>query len=139
MSSLSGFLGPPLSEATRFDLPDLTIAEGWQIYTVDLVRAAENPIPNNADQLRIDLGMKPNVRLQIRGVHLRARTPKEIRDASQAGLRRQQQMVQAQRISGYLKSSFPLKFDQITVDEKFVTLAGKLDRSTIRDGHLEVS
>lgn len=126
IDSMSGFLGPPLSEATRFDLPDLTISEGWQTYTVDLVTAAENPIPENANQLRIDFGMRPDVRLQIRGLRLRSRTPKEIRDASQAALRRQQQLAQAQRISGYLKSSFPLKIDQITMDEKSVTLVGKL-------------
>jgi hypothetical protein len=134
IGSVSGFLGPPLSEATRFDLPDLTIAEGWQTYTVDLVRAAENRIPKNANQLRIDLGTKPNVRLQIRGVHLRSRTSMEIRDASQAALRRQQQLAQAQRISGYLQSSFPLKFDQITVNEKSVALMGKLaDRRSATD------
>jgi hypothetical protein len=126
IDSMSGFLGPPLSEATRFDLPDLTIAEGWQTYTVDLVMATENRIPKNANQLRIDFGMKPEIRLQIRALHLRSRTPEEIRDASQAALRRQQRMDQAQRISSYLKSSFPLKFDEITVDETSVTLVGKL-------------
>ena len=126
IDSVSGLLGPPLTEAARFDLPDLTIAEGWQTYAVDLVGAAGYPIPDNADQLRIDVGMKPRVQLQIRDVHLRARTAKEIRDQSQAASRRQQKVAQAELIARYLRSTFPLKFDEITVDEQSVTLAGRL-------------
>ena len=44
IDSVSGYLGPPITEKSRFELPDLAHAEGWQTYRVDLVEVTGGPL-----------------------------------------------------------------------------------------------
>lgn len=126
IDAISAFLGPPITEASKLALPDLTIAEGWQTYTVDLVSAAGRPIPRDALLLRIDFGTKPDRRLQLRGIRLRPETENEIRSRQAASARRQQKVEQSQAISDYLTKTFPLRIDQVIVEEQFVTIRGPI-------------
>ncbi|MFK8111839.1 MAG: DUF5722 domain-containing protein [Rubripirellula sp.] len=119
---VSVFPGPPFTEATRIDLPRLSIAEGWQTCAVDLVALSEKPIPVNTTLLRIDLGTKPNVRLQIRNLRLRELTQQEVNRAKQAESVRLEKIARSKRMSKYLRASFPHQFSEVTIGQQFVTL-----------------
>jgi hypothetical protein len=129
IDSVTAFIGPPITEAGKFALPNLTIAEGWQTYAVDLVTAAGKPIAGNASLLRIDLGVKPDVRLLIRRVRLRSENEEDIRKKRAAAARRQEKIDQSRSIVQYLKESFPLRIDKVIVDDQFVTIRGPVPPS----------
>ncbi|GAA5507527.1 DUF5722 domain-containing protein [Novipirellula caenicola] len=116
------FLGRPRYGDTPLSLPAIPVAETWQTYSttvnLDSLRNA-NP---DSKTMRIDLGRKPGVRIQLRNVHVRAKTPQEKdREAKQQQLR-QQKVVAAERIENYLSQSFPARIDSVVVDPSTITV-----------------
>ncbi len=109
----TAYLGPPISEASRVDLPDLPIAEGWQTYTADLQERLGKPIPQHVRLLRLDLGVQSDRRIQIRGLHLRAMNAREIEALKNREARDQAKRDDAERIANYLADS---QSDSFTVD-----------------------
>ena len=129
IDSVSAFSDRRFPSRHGLIFPIWPIAQGWQTYAADLVIAMEKPIPGNTSQLRIDFGMKPNVRLQIRGIQLRPRTPKRNRGrVDRVCSATAENSLKVKQISQYLDSTFPGRFDDVTVDDQFVTLAGTMDR-----------
>ncbi len=126
IGSVSAILGPPITEPRRIDLPDITVAEGWQRYRADLGAAEGRPISDNVSLLRIDFGMTANVRIQIRDLQIRRRTTGEAESHSRELRRRKQKIAAGGAIEEYLASDFPIAFDDIIVDDKSVTLRGSV-------------
>lgn len=125
IDSVTAFFGPPITESGKFSLPNLTIAEGWHTYAVDLADASGQPIPDDAALFRIDFGLQPDIRLQIRGMRLRAENEADIRRKRAASAQRQQKIDQSHSIAEYLDSTFPLRLDRVTVSGEVVTIEGQ--------------
>ncbi len=119
---LSAYFGPPISEASRIDLPSLPIAEGWQTYSVDLRAIMDQPLPPSTTLFRVDFGMVADLRLKIRGIRLRPPTAQELQESASREFRRSQKLGRATRITNYLGESFPLQL-QVRVDEQLVTIS----------------
>ena len=124
IDSVCGYLGPPISEASRFVMPDLSHAEGWQTYRVDLVDATGGPLKRNTSLLRIDPGNRTNVRIQIRDLRLRERTPQEEEQAAKAVQLRRQKLAADESIRHYLQTSFPCTIDRVHVGVEQITIEG---------------
>ncbi|WP_345318892.1 DUF5722 domain-containing protein [Novipirellula rosea] len=132
------FLGRPRYGDTPLSLPAIPVAETWQTYSApvqfDPLRQGDP-----ADKiLRIDLGRKPGVRIQLRNVHIRAKTPQEKqREAKQQQLR-QQKIVKAERIQNYLSQSFPTRIDSVVVDQDNVTISSSSLPDTLTASELRL-
>ncbi|TWU23367.1 hypothetical protein Pla52o_29030 [Novipirellula galeiformis] len=117
------FLGRTHFGDTPLSLPSIPVAEAWQTYStpVQLDRLRNGDPAHHT--LRIDLGQRPGVRIQLRNVHMRGTTPQEKqREANQQQLR-QQKIIQAERIRSYLSQSFPAKIDSVVVDQDTLTIS----------------
>ncbi len=111
IDSFEGFFGPPISEASRIDLPTLPVAQGWQTYVVDLESILKRPLPKTANVFRFDLGSAAGNRLRIRNVQLRPLTESERRQMDTEDERRREKVARAARIHDYLEQSFDHKLD----------------------------
>ncbi|MCG8653530.1 MAG: DUF5722 domain-containing protein [Pirellulales bacterium] len=132
--SPTAYYGPPISEASRIDLPDLTIAEGWQTYKVDLHALMAKALPPSARLLRLDLGTQPDVDLRIRGVRIRKPTAKEWEEIARADEIRNRKQGQANRIERYLQQDRTIKLDvEVTKREIVLRFPAAIARSDAND------
>lgn len=121
------YTGPTITEKTRIDMPSLIKAEGWQTYRADLVELAESALPESTTLIRLDLGMKPGVRIQLRDLHVRARTADEIREAAFAESRRANKIRKAELIRRYLASDVAIKALTVEVQDQQIEVTLPLD------------
>lgn len=130
IGSFSAYHGPPISEANRIDLPDLSIAEGWQTYTADLQQIMQAPLPQSSNRLRLDLGTEANVRIQIRGIRLRPANGNELADIKTRESERQEKKEHSRRVAAYLKGSFPLE-PNVRVGTQWIDVAFDLPENDL--------
>ena len=126
INKLSVIVGPPLAEANRIELPNLPIAEGWQTFTADLEAAANTPLPDSFAMLRFDLGVRPGVRLQIRNVRMRERTPAEVERRQRERERAREKRRRAERIAAYQRREFDSQIERVRVTDSVIEIAGQL-------------
>ena len=121
---MAAYSGPPFRAKKRADLPDLTIAEGWQRYTVDLVTAFGDQWSRDDRQLRLDFGVRGDVRVRLRNIHIRPRTKAELAALADQARKRQQKKELAKKIAEYQTQQPTTHFSAIEVDEKSIHLSG---------------
>ena len=127
VSDFSIILGPPISEAGRVTLPPISIAEGWQRYTVDLGERvqAHNKMFSGKRLLRFDWGTKTDTRIKIRKIRVRERTDDEIRLAEQSEERRAAKLLRAKRIRDSLSNQIVGPIQGIVLEKDTITIAIK--------------
>ncbi len=128
IDEFSAFVGPPFSERQHAQLPDIPIAEGWQLYTADLVKAFGDTLPADARLLRLDFGVRPDVRIKIRNVRTRAQSASEKRAIAEQETRRKQKINQAKRIADYLQHSPPTSIESVIVGTQLVQISGPVPK-----------
>ena len=120
------FLGPPITEATRLDLPDLNQAEAWQSYAANLRHLSRKPIRPAVHLLRLDFGQRAGVSLRLRQIELRKPTEQERQQSLQADSIRQSKLVNDQSIQKYVKSEFEATIDQVVVSLEAIQISGEI-------------
>ncbi|WP_144057650.1 DUF5722 domain-containing protein [Novipirellula maiorica] len=132
------FLGRPRLGDTPLSLPAIPVAETWQTY---IAPVQLDPLRHGDPAqriLRIDLGRKAGVRIQLRNIHTRAKTAQERdRDAKKQQLR-QQKIVRAERIENYLSQSFPTRIDSVVVDQDSITISSSSVPDTLTASDLQI-
>jgi hypothetical protein len=119
------YFGPPITAANKFDLPTIRQAEGWYKYTADLTIAYGKKLPQATRVLRIDLGSKPGVTIQVRNLKLRPRTEKEIESIANGIAIELQKKEAAERITKYLASTSPATIESVHMGKETVTVKSK--------------
>ncbi|MDG2221032.1 MAG: DUF5722 domain-containing protein [Rubripirellula sp.] len=122
----SAFLGPPITEATRVDLPDLTQAEGWQSYAADLIHLSGKQIQPAVNLLRLDFGRRAGVSLRLRQIELRKPTKQERQKLLEAETIRQSKLTKDQTIQKYVASDFEATIDQVDVSLDEIQISGEV-------------
>ncbi|WP_442508459.1 DUF5722 domain-containing protein [Novipirellula sp. SH528] len=117
------FLGRPHYGDTPLSLPSIPVAETWQTYITPVQFDPLRHSDPAHQTLRLDLGRKPNVRIQLRNFHTRAKTAREKELESKEQQLRQQKVAKAERIRNYLSQSFPARIDSVIVDQDTVTIS----------------
>lgn len=128
IDNLSAYLGPPITESTHFDLPELVQAEGWQNYAADLESAFGQSIPLTNRLVRLDFGMRKGIQFQLRNVHLRKRTQKEEQLLRHANSIRETKLAKDRSIRNYLRSEFAHTIEQIDIGEETITVVSDCSR-----------
>jgi hypothetical protein len=126
IQQLSIFAGPPITASTQLQLPDLAIAEGWQEYSVELSAPQGVELPQRMTLLRLDLGNEPDHRIRLRNIRIRSPTQRELDQTANRLAIRKEKIQGANAIGSYLDTSFPVKFTDVTVAAKTVTLRGEI-------------
>jgi hypothetical protein len=138
IDSVTGYLGPPITEQSRFELPDLTIAQGWQSYRVDLAEATGGRLGASTRLIRLDLGQRAGAAIQIRNPQLRARTSEEQEFADRAMQIREQKKDASAAIERYIKASFPWELDTIEVGANIIEIRGHTAVGELADRSLQL-
>ncbi|MGI9469993.1 MAG: DUF5722 domain-containing protein [Rubripirellula sp.] len=124
IDQVSAYLGPPISESTRVNLPNIPVAEGWNEYAAELIQDGNARIPEQVRMLRLDLGTRADTRLRIRNLRIRPRSAQEVASAANALQRRQEKEAASRRIGEYFHQSFPLQISDVEVTEDTVSILG---------------
>tara|TARA_R110002049_G_scaffold4601_5_gene32262 strand:- start:372059 stop:374161 length:2103 start_codon:yes stop_codon:yes gene_type:complete len=133
IKSPSVFFGPPFVGDREIKIPNLEIAEGWKTYSANLQPHVAGEVLSDAKQLRIDLGRRSGVRLQIRNVRLRPISQDEIQQQAERERVRHEKLATADRLHAYLHASWPAKIHSVRVAASEVYLSG-----TISSGEGEI-
>ena len=113
VESPSAFFGPPFIGKRSIELPNLPVAQGWQSYHADLSDLVSASEMSRATQLRIDLGNRPEVRLQVRNILLRPKTENEIRELEHRNQVRRDKLAAADEMREYLNTDFPATIESL--------------------------
>ncbi|MCS7468939.1 DUF5722 domain-containing protein [Stieleria sp. ICT_E10.1] len=113
-------------------LPSMPNAEGWTKYAFSLNELAPGVIDSDtAVPVRIDLGSRSGIQLQVRGVVVRPMNDAELRQREEAAERKLQKTALAHRINDYRLRRWPAKIDSIDFDGERIQVAGTLSPSTV--------
>ena len=132
IESVSAFVGPPFIGGRSIKLPDLSVAQGWTSYHADLSGIVSESDLRGATQLRIDLGNRPDVHLQIHSLRLRPKTESEIREDQRRRQVRREKISKADDLRAYLKRDFTATIDSVAVTETEIRL--RIRAAPVADG-----
>ena len=117
IGEFSAFLGPPITESSHFDLPELLQAEGWQSYAADLESASGKPLSQKVTQLRLDFGIQNGIQFRLRKLRLRERNEMEEWRVARAAEIRKRKLGQDQSIQEYLARDFNRRLNVVVGGE----------------------
>jgi hypothetical protein len=118
----SVYFGPPINAANKLDLPTIRQAEGWYTYAADLSVQLGKDLPPSTRILRLDLGSKAGVTIQIRNLKLRPRSSNEIEAIANEKARELAKQQAAQKISSYLSSTSPTPIKSVHIGKDTITI-----------------
>ena len=124
IDSLQVYVGPPFGAATSFVAPGCPKTENWKTHRCELGGGAAKSLAKKPQLMRIDFGRKPGVRFQVRNVALRPRSAKEIGREQKRVQARKVKTEEAERIADYLKATFPLEIESVSVKTDKIELTG---------------
>lgn len=119
------FLGPPFGPESRASLPPIPLAETWQTYAEEIPIEVAKLLAKQPQAMRLDMGKKPGIRVQLKGLKLRRPTQDE-KDQKSAQLRAMRsKQRQASELQEYLKRKFPYQIESIEARRDTIVLSGK--------------
>ena len=119
------YYGPPITAEKRISLPRIPVAEGWATFTADLQELLGKPLPPSTRQIRLDLGDREDVRIQIRSVKLRPQTVQEIQAAKNREAVTQRKQQRADAITEYLNQQHNPVVQSVLVNPTHVIVKAK--------------
>ena len=120
------FLGPPFVGEKNIKLPEIGVAEGWQSYAADLTDLVSGSDIDRAEELRIDIGDRSDIRIQIRNLHLRPKTKAEKQADIEREETRQWKLAAADQLRHYLAGQYTARIESVNVTDDHVRLSGTL-------------
>lgn len=119
--------GKGIHRATATSLPDIPVAEGWTKYTLNLNEIDPDMIRvGGAMPVRIDLGVVPGIKLQVRSVIVRPISPEESRRQSDLEERQREKEALEERIGRYRSRAWPATIEVTRMDACVVELVGNI-------------
>ena len=133
IDSIHGYHGPPIEENSRFELPNISISEGWSEYRYDL-RTEESFRQNDAIKyIRLDPGMAADKSFQLRRPKLTQPSPAELIAAETLQIKNAHKKAQSERLNDYLQFDFPARISNIHVDNESISLEIVVNGKTLND------
>ncbi len=117
------FFGPDISEARSKWVHKVGMSEGWVSYTIDISEEI-GAWGKVGDWLRIDLGGKPKVTLQIRNITFREMTMREKEIAANREEKRRLEAEMEARLKAYLEMEYTSDITKVTVSDSKISVEG---------------
>ena len=107
------------------------LSEGWVPFSVDLSEDLWN-WGEKGDVLRIDLGNRPGVNIQIRNLQMRAMTAREKEIAATRTEKRLRDSLLHEHLEAYLAADFPSLVEEVVVGAEEIMVKGRTDGEGLR-------
>jgi len=104
------------------------MSEGWVPFSVDLSEDLWD-FGEKGDVLRIDLGDRPDVNIQIRKLQMRSMTDRERELATTREEKKRRDEQLHTNLKGYLAESYSSKVTKVRVAEETIKIEGKIEDS----------
>lgn len=124
LDHLQIFFAPPVSESNSLHT-ELGVSEGWKTFSLD-VKEQRAGWGKKGDLLRLDFGSAPNYRMQIRNIHFRKPTAKELQLTANREKEKLQDARLAVKLKAYLSRPFPHQVTRVAVGPDKITVQGRL-------------
>ena len=122
IDSIHGYHGPPIEEQSRFELPNISLSEGWSEYRYDLRHEQTIHLSDVTRLIRLDPGMAANKRFQLRNPKLTKPNSEELIAIETLQSANSQKKDLSVKLGGYLKSDFPAHITNIEVFDDSISL-----------------
>ncbi len=119
------FLAPAVSEEFSEFGSELIPSQGWSVYSVNLKTVLER-YNGVVKGFRIDFGTESGKTIRIRNLRIRAENTGEIELAIRRESYLKNQKLMDSRLNNYLVTAYPHKLTNVQVDEKNITVKGRL-------------
>ena len=128
---------PNWSQSRQLEGGTLPKAEAWQPYAIDLKTGTKGKWTVKDGVIRIDIGRRPGVQIQLRNLHLRAPTEDEQINATEAEALQARKLTTAESIEAYIhKDNWPAQISEVIVQREHVKITGDIDNSNQSPIHL---
>ncbi|MCO8122443.1 DUF5722 domain-containing protein [Stieleria sp. TO1_6] len=108
-------------------LPAMPPAEGWTTYSANLSQLSPDSIsPDQSVTIRMDLGSRSGIRLQVRKVRVRPINERELALAEQAEQRITAKQHLADQIRQYRNRNWPARIDSVTFAAGQIRVVGQI-------------
>lgn len=121
------YVGKRPSRKAVFALPAIDSSEGWTIYQVNLSRTVPTALSHDRPTpVRLDFGMKADVRLSIRNVRVRPANDQEVAKIGSEQRIRAEKEALATEIDVYYQTDFPASIDRVEFLPESIRVTGKI-------------
>lgn len=130
LDHLQIYFSPEINEAHSKIERKVGMSEGWVPFTIDISEEI-GAWGNVGDWLRIDVGGKPNVTLQIRNITFREMTTREKEVAANREEKRRLEAEIEARLKAYLEMDYSSEITQVEVSDAEISVEGnhaKIDK-----------
>lgn len=118
---------PNWSQDRQVEGGSLPKAEAWQSFAIDLALGSKGKWKPNQTTIRVDLGRRAGLQIQLRNIHLREATPSEKMSSEEAISLQNWKLEQAKLVDNYLnRSDWPASIETIAVNNDEITISGLL-------------
>lgn len=126
------FVGAPWGESRKVSAQELSHAEGWQTFSIDLGPALERS-KTPPRRLRLDFGGSPGRVVQLKNLRLRAPDARERERAAAREVRAADERALEGELRAYLGRSWPAAVTNVRVGADTVTVEGVVPAGISRD------
>jgi len=128
LDHLQVYFGPEINQENSKLVRRIGLSEGWVGYTVDLSKEIKG-WGKPGDFLRLDLGGRPDVNIQIRSLVLRPMTDREKELAANREAKVKREAEMEARLKKYLATSFTSEITKVEVEESKISMEVKTTNS----------
>jgi hypothetical protein len=123
LDHLHVWFGPPWDQQHSKLVRRIGMSEGWVSYALDLSEDIGD-WGEPGDFLRLDLGGRPDVNLQIRNLQLRPMSPREKEIAATREEKKKRDAILHRNLETYLAADYPSSIDKIIVTREKINIIG---------------
>lgn len=128
---------PNWSQSRQLEGGSLPKAEAWQPYAIDLKTGTKGKWTPQDGVIRIDIGRRPGLQVQLRNLHLRAPNKEEQMNAAEAEAIQARKLATAETIEAYIhKDNWPTHITEVAVQRAHIKISGHIDNPTKSPIHL---
>jgi hypothetical protein len=118
------YFSPDIKEAHSKKVGDVGMSEGWVTFSID-VSEEIGAWGKMGDWIRIDIGEKPNITMQIRNITFRKMTLREKEVLANREEKKRLELEFEGRLKTYLEMDYISKITQVEVSDSKILIKGK--------------
>lgn len=124
LDNIQIYFSPEINEAHSKIVRKIGVSEGWVGYAID-VSGEIGKWGKVGDWLRIDIGEKPNVTLQIRNIKFREFTMREKEVSANREQKKRLEAEKESRLKAYLEMDYVSKITKVEVSDSNISVKGE--------------
>lgn len=125
------------SQSRQLEGGALPKAEAWQPYAIDLKTGTKGKWTAKDGVIRIDIGRRPGLQIQLRNLHLRTPTKAEQMNAAEAEAIQARKLAAAETIESYIhRDNWATRITEVAVQREHIKISGHIENPSKSPIHL---